>query len=85
MRRTVPGYERITCDPEVMGGQPCVRGMRLTVRRVLEVLAQYPDWDELLRDYPDLEREDVPQVLRFAAEMLDEHSAGPAPPRSGEA
>ncbi|MGM0575069.1 MAG: DUF433 domain-containing protein [Myxococcota bacterium] len=71
--------------PRDHGGQPCVRGMRLTVRRVLEILAQYPDWDELIRDYPELERQDVPEVLRFATEMLDEHSANPTPPRSDAA
>ncbi len=77
MKRTVPGYTRITIDPETLNGQPCVRGMRLTVRRVLEILAQYPDWTEVQTDYPDLEREDIPEVLRFAAEMLDERSRGP--------
>lgn len=74
MTVVVPGYSRITCDPEILGGQPCVRGMRLSVQRVLEILAQYPDWAELHQDYPDLEREDIPEVLRFAAEMLDVRS-----------
>lgn len=71
MTRLVPGYSRITCNPEILGGQPCVRGMRLSVQRVLEILSQYPDWDELRQEYPDLERDDLPEVLRFAAEMLD--------------
>jgi uncharacterized protein (DUF433 family) len=77
MKRTVPGYTRITVDAETLSGQPCVRGMRLTVRRVLEILAQSPDWKALQTDYPDLEREDIPEVLRFAAEMLDERSRRP--------
>lgn len=47
-------FERITWDPKQMNGQPCVRGMRLTVRRVVEAVAAYPDRKELLRNYPDL-------------------------------
>lgn len=71
MATSVPGYPRITCDPEILGGQPCVRGMRLSVQRVLQILATYADSQALLEDYPDLEREDLPEVLRFAAEMMD--------------
>lgn len=71
MEQRVPGYTRITCNPEILSGQPCVRGMRLTVQRVLEVLSQYPDWDELQGEYPELEREDIPEVRYFAAEMMD--------------
>lgn len=82
MTRTVPGYTRITVDPDTLGGQPCIRGMRLTVRRVLEILAQYPDWRDLQSDYPDLERDDIPEVLRFAAEMLDERSRRPLGPHN---
>ena len=40
---TVTGFDRVTCNPEIQSGQPCIRGMRLTVRRVLEALAIYPD------------------------------------------
>ncbi|MCA9447783.1 MAG: DUF433 domain-containing protein, partial [Candidatus Omnitrophica bacterium] len=46
-------FDRITYDPLKMGGQACIRGMRLTVRRVLEILALYPDRTELFREYPD--------------------------------
>jgi uncharacterized protein (DUF433 family) len=63
-------FDRITSDPAVMNGQPCVRRMRLTVRRVLEALAAYPDRAELLREYPELEPEDVRQVLAYAAASL---------------
>ena len=62
--------DRITIDPEKMNGQPCIRGMRLTVRRVLEALAVYPDRDALLADYPDLEPEDISQALAWAARNL---------------
>ena len=54
-----------------MNGQPCIRGMRLTVRRVLEALATYPDRQILFREYPELEEEDVRQALTFAAKNLE--------------
>lgn len=63
--------DRITVNPEIMNGQPCIRGMRLTVRRVLEALSLYPDWDELQAEYPELEKEDIQQALSFAAINLD--------------
>ena len=63
--------DRITINPEIMNGQPCIRGMRLTVRRVLESLSLYPDWDELHSEYPELEQEDIRQALAFAAINLD--------------
>ena len=62
--------DRITTNPETMNGQPCIRNMRLTVRRVLEALAAYPDRDALLADYPDLEPEDIRQALAWAARNL---------------
>ena len=55
-----------------MNGQPCVRGMRLTVRRVIEALAVYPRWQDLIVEYPELEEEDIRQALEFAAENLDD-------------
>lgn len=64
--------ERITVDPAVMNGQPCIRKMRLTVRRVLEALTVYPDWDELIREYPGLEKEDIRQALVWAAHNLED-------------
>lgn len=65
-------FDRITIDAQVMNGQPCVRGLRLTVRRVVEAVALYPDWDELREEYPELEKEDIRQALEFAARNLDE-------------
>ena len=64
--------DRITSDPGRMNGQPCVRNLRLTVRRVLEALATYPERAELLREYPELEPEDIRQVLAYAAAALDD-------------
>jgi len=64
--------DRITIDPSKMNGEPCIRGLRLTVRRVLEALATYPDRLELKREYPDLEDEDIRQALAYAAALLDD-------------
>jgi len=66
------GLNRITSDPAVMNGQPCIRGMRLTVRRVLESLATYPDRQEFFAEYPELEDEDIRQALAYAAANLDD-------------
>jgi len=63
--------DRITVNPAIMNGQPCVRGMRITVRRVLEALTVYPDWQALIAEYPELEPEDIHQCLAFAARNLD--------------
>ncbi len=65
-------FDRITMDPAMLGGQPMVRGMRLTVRRVVEAVALYPNRDELFAEYPELEAEDVRQALEFAAQNLDD-------------
>jgi len=55
-----------------MNGQPCIRGMRLTVRRVVESVALYHNRDDLLRNYPELEPEDIQQALAFAAANLED-------------
>jgi uncharacterized protein (DUF433 family) len=68
-------FDRITSQPDLLNGQPCIRGMRLTVRRVLESLALYPNRDELLAEYPELEEEDIRQALEFAAANLDDRVA----------
>jgi len=65
-------FNRITSDPVMMNGQPCIRGMRLTVRRVLEALATYPNRKELRTEYPELEDEDIRQALEYAAANLDD-------------
>ena len=66
-----PPFDRITIEPDKMGGNPCIRGMRITVRRVLDILATYTDRKELFAEYPDLEEEDLQQALAFAAAALD--------------
>src|ERR1700674_3384930 len=64
--------DRITIDAARMNGEPCIRDLRLTVRRVLQALATYPDRAELKREYPELEDEDIRQALAFAAALVDD-------------
>lgn len=65
-------FDRITSDPQILNGQPCIRGLRLTVRRLLEVIALYPDRAELYAEYPEVDDEDIRQALEFAAANLDD-------------
>lgn len=65
-------FERITSNPEVMDGQPCVSGTRLTVRRVLAIVAEYTSRDAIRKDYPQLEDEDIRQALGYAAATLED-------------
>jgi uncharacterized protein (DUF433 family) len=69
---TVDPFDRITVEPGKCGGKPCVRGMRITVRRVLELLATYSDRASLFAEYPFLEPEDLQQVLSYAAATVDD-------------
>jgi len=64
---TLNHFDRITQDPNVMGGKPCIRGMRLTVGRILSQIGAGETFDELLIDYPYLEKEDILQCLQYAA------------------
>jgi uncharacterized protein (DUF433 family) len=65
-------FSRITSNPNRLGGEPCIRDLRLTVRRVVEAVALYPDRAELKAEYPELEEEDIQQALGFAAACLDD-------------
>lgn len=64
--------DRIQINPERINGQPCVRDLRLTVRRVLELVALYPDRNELHQEFPELENEGIRQALLYAACSLDD-------------
>jgi uncharacterized protein (DUF433 family) len=59
--------DRITIHPEVCGGRPCVRGMRITVSQVLEMLAGGMSRDQVLADFPYLEAQDIDACLQYAA------------------
>ena len=63
--------DRITVDPAVCGGRPCIRGLRIRVRDVLDLLAAGATRDEILEDYPYLEPDDITAVLEFAARQND--------------
>jgi uncharacterized protein (DUF433 family) len=63
---------RITADPQVMGGRPCIRGMRVTVGTVVGLVASGHSRDEILRLYPYLESDDISEALSYAAWRSDE-------------
>ena len=68
----MPRFDRITSNLAAMNGKLCIRGTRLTVRRVLESVALYPDRAELKREFPELTDEDIAQAIRFAARCVDD-------------
>lgn len=73
-------FERITARPDQMGGVPCIRGLRIPVVTVVELLAEGMGEDQILRAYPDLEREDIREALHYAAEALCERQLPPTTP-----
>ena len=70
--RDMPQLTRITRDPAVMGGKPCIRGMRVTVGTVVGLVAAGRTRDEILREYPYLEAEDIAEALSYAAWRAEE-------------
>jgi uncharacterized protein (DUF433 family) len=65
-------FERITVDPNMMGGMPCLRGMRMPVATVVAMVADGMAVDEIVDEFPDLTPEDVAEALRYAAEAMRE-------------
>jgi len=65
-------FDRITFDPKIMGGRACIRGMRIPVSVIVGQIAHGATVDEVLADYPDLEREDIQQALEYAAWLTQE-------------
>lgn len=65
-------FTRITFDPMIMGGQACIRGMRIPVSVIVGQVAHGASFDEILEDYPDLERPDIEQALQYAAWLTRE-------------
>ena len=63
---------RLTFDPQVMGGKPCIRGMRVTVGAIVGLVASGKTVDEVLADYPYLQREDILEALSYAAWRAEE-------------
>jgi uncharacterized protein (DUF433 family) len=65
-------FDRITFDPTVMGGRACVRGMRITVALVINLVANGMSTEDIIREYPDLEGEDIRQSLQYASALANE-------------
>ena len=65
-------FDRITFSPDIMGGRACLRGMRITVSLVVNLVANGLSTDEIVREYPDLEPEDVRQALSYASALANE-------------
>ena len=72
------GFDRITFDPQIMGGQACIRGMRITVALVVNLVANGMTREEILQAYPYLESEDITQALQYAAWLAQERVSEPA-------
>jgi len=66
-------FQRITFDPQIMAGQACIRGMRITVALVVRLIAQGKDRRETLAEYPDLEPKDIREALSYAAWLASDH------------
>ena len=60
-------FDRITFDPGILGGKACIRGMRIPVSLIVNLVANGMTFDEIIDEYPDLEREDIRQALHYAA------------------
>lgn len=65
-------FDRITFDPAMMGGRACIRGMRITVALIVNMVANGMTTEEILKEYPDLEAEDIRQALQYAAFLARE-------------
>jgi uncharacterized protein (DUF433 family) len=65
-------FERITTDPERMGGLPCIRDLRFPVATVVSMVADGMTFQQILAEHPDLENEDIREALRYAAEAVQE-------------
>lgn len=74
LRYRLPMYsDRITTKPDVCNGKPVIRGTRITAQTVLEFLAAGDSIDDVLEEYPDLQREDVQACLEYASKLLGNH------------
>lgn len=65
-------FERITIDPAKMGGVPCIRGLRIPVATVVDMVAAGMTTEQILADFPDLDRDDIAEALRYASAALRE-------------
>ena len=61
------GFDRITATPQILGGKACIRGMRISVSLIVNLIANGMTPQEIIEDYPDLDRDDIQQALHYAA------------------
>jgi len=66
------GFKKITFDPNIMGGQACIRGMRIPVSLVVNLVANEMTTNEIIKEYPDLEPEDIKEALQYASWLAKE-------------
>lgn len=66
------GYDRITFDPHILGGRACIRGMRLSVSLLVNLVANGMSIEDILKEYPALEADDIRQALQYAAALTNE-------------
>ena len=66
------GFDRITADPNILGGKACVRGMRISVALIVNLVANGMAPTQIMQEYPDIEMEDIRQCLRYAAWTADD-------------
>jgi uncharacterized protein (DUF433 family) len=65
-------FDRVTFDPKIMGGRACIRGMRITVAHIVNMVANGMPKEEILKEYPDLEADDIREALQYAAFLTRE-------------
>ena len=68
-------FDRITINPDILNGQPCIRGMRMPVHQILDLIAAGKSFDSIIQDYPYLESEDIKQAVEYAAWLAREESS----------
>jgi len=73
-------FERITFNPDIMGGQACIRGMRIPISLIVNLIANGMTRDEIIKEYPDLEPEDIKEALRYASWLTREEDQPSFPP-----
>lgn len=66
------GFDRITADPKILGGKACIRGMRISVSLIVNLVANDMTPEEIMADYPDLQADDIRQALQYAAWTADD-------------
>ncbi len=72
------GFDRITFDPQILGGKACIRGMRISVALIVNLVSNGMTTEEILAEYPDLEAADIQQALRYAAWTAEDVLYAPA-------